>query len=313
MEQQNNQFNSSQTNPINLTPAPINPKKEKSKLILLISAIALTAVIVGGGMYWWMSSKQDDLYKKVVDSQNQGIQSENTLESQTSLPTTCVNQPYGSDHVPVITSISPSSGPIGTKIKIDGCDLYGFEGDFNVVLVRSDGVEVLLDDGRMNSNTITVQSYCTDGFTIGAYSGIASKCETIEATPGVYKVYIKPWGVKSNVSNFTITGNYLAIPDTPALFFSSTSFVQLTWNYDAADYFNIYRSVNLGGPWEKIISNHPQNAHAAVDYAYPKNAKILYYRISSIDGNGNESELSKVSAINIQTNKPVDIVNIINQ
>ena len=66
MEQQNSQFNSPQVNPINLAPAPVNPKKEKSKLIPLISAIVLTAVIVGGGVYWWINNNQ----ARIIPSDN---------------------------------------------------------------------------------------------------------------------------------------------------------------------------------------------------------------------------------------------------
>lgn len=93
----------------------------------------------------------------------------------------------------------------------------------------------------------------------------------------------------------------LPIPNAPILSFVSgeKSFIQINWNYDIADYFNIYRSITPSGPWEKIISNFPKIAHTAVDYNYPKNAEILYYRITTIDKKLNESKPSKISLIKI--------------
>ena len=93
----------------------------------------------------------------------------------------------------------------------------------------------------------------------------------------------------------------LPIPNPPILFFVSgeKSFIQINWNYDIADYFNIYRATTPSGPWKKIISNFPKIAHTAVDYNYPKNVKVLYYRITSADKKLNESTPSKISLIKV--------------
>jgi len=130
------------------------------------------------------------------------------------LKTSCINEPDG---VPIITSISANFGPKGTKIEIIGCNLAGFEGDLDAIFVRSDGAKIPLFGGLWHSSygyteeergklmRITVQSYCESGYETGRYSGIRSSCKKVEATPGVYKVYVTAWGKNSNEVNFTIT------------------------------------------------------------------------------------------------------------
>ena len=105
---------------------------------------------------------------------------------------------------PRITSIVPKSGPVGTKVEIRGCRLSGFEGDFDAVFVRKDGAIIPLY-GEGTSWVIEIQPYCASGYETGRYSGITSPCETVEATPGVYRVYVTAWGKNSNEVAFTIT------------------------------------------------------------------------------------------------------------
>jgi len=96
----------------------------------------------------------------------------------------------------------------------------------------------------------------------------------------------------------------LPIPNAPILssFTGERPFIQMIWNREIADYFNIYRATNPEGPWEKISDNFPQSAHTAVDYDYPKDVELLYYRITSVDKVGNESEPSMISSIRIRNN-----------
>ncbi len=99
----------------------------------------------------------------------------------------------------------------------------------------------------------------------------------------------------------TTTKNNLPVPNAPCLSFltGAKPFIQITWNWDIADYFNVYRATNPDGPWEKIITNFPKSAHTAVDYNYPKATKVLYYRITSVDKEGNESKPSIMSSVRI--------------
>jgi len=127
------------------------------------------------------------------------------------LPTTCKNEPEGT---PVIASISPTSGPVGTEVEIRGCNLAGFEGDLDATFVRSDGAKIGLYGGIWSPEyggvkpgkliKVTIESYCDYGFVTGRYSGIISRCEKVEATPGIYKVSVNAWGETSNEVNFSI-------------------------------------------------------------------------------------------------------------
>jgi hypothetical protein len=128
-----------------------------------------------------------------------------------SLPTTCVDEvhaPGGKDLPPVITSISPTSGPVGSKVEIRGCNLAGFEGDQIAIFERSDGKKLTFYGSGYNEKmmTVTVADNCPTGSETGRYSGITSSCETIQALPGTYRVYVITWGdeFKSNSATFTV-------------------------------------------------------------------------------------------------------------
>jgi len=94
----------------------------------------------------------------------------------------------------------------------------------------------------------------------------------------------------------------LPIPNAPTLSYleGASPFVQINWNWEIADYFNIYRASSLEGPWEKIIGLFPKSAHTAVDYHLPEGVDTLYYKIASVDKEGNESGYSEVSSVNIK-------------
>ena len=124
-----------------------------------------------------------------------------------SLPTTCVDETV-EDLPPIITSIYPASGPVGTKVEIRGCNLAGYEGDQIAIFERSDGKELTFYGSGYSEKmiTVTVETNCPSGYEMGRYSGITSSCETIQALPGIYKVYVITWGddFKSNSATFTV-------------------------------------------------------------------------------------------------------------
>ncbi len=115
--------------------------------------------------------------------------------------------------IPMISSISPSSGPVGTVVEIDGINLSGLEGDLMVTFERMDGKKITLTDtfgdyAKTGDKQIkvTVKEPCQKGETVyGSYSGIPAKCDYVQLAPGIYRVYATPWGKSSNVMNFTIT------------------------------------------------------------------------------------------------------------
>ncbi len=118
-----------------------------------------------------------------------------------------------SQSLPVITSITPSSGPIGTIVEIKGQNLSGFEGDLNVYFEGQDEREILLTDtfgdySKTGSSLIKVKvkEPCQEGEkVIGSYSGMPQECNFVKLDPGEYKVYVRPWGKESNKVKFTIT------------------------------------------------------------------------------------------------------------
>lgn len=91
----------------------------------------------------------------------------------------------------------------------------------------------------------------------------------------------------------------LRTPSTPTLTFNQGAkpFIQINFDYSIAKLFNIYRSISATNGWQKVISNFPSNAHTAVDYDYPKDAKVLYYRIVSVDEQGQESAPSPIASV----------------
>ena len=123
--------------------------------------------------------------------------------------TTCKD---GTESTPVITSLSRTSGPIGTELEIRGCNLSGFEGDLDVYFERTDGKKIMLTDtfGSYPKTggsliKVVVKEPCQQGETVyGRYSGIPAQCNYIALTPGLYKVYTDPWGKTSNTVSFTI-------------------------------------------------------------------------------------------------------------
>ena len=148
----------------------------------------------------------------VNNSVSQNLQTtQSPVTPSQSLPTTCIDEvhaPGGKDLPPVITSISPTSGSVGTKVEIRGCNLAGFEGDQMAIFERSDGKKLTFYGSGYNEKlmTVPIADNCPTGSETGRYSGITSLCETIKALPGVYKVYVITWGdeFKSNSATFTV-------------------------------------------------------------------------------------------------------------
>lgn len=114
-------------------------------------------------------------------------------------------------NLPVINSIYPTSGPIGTMVTIIGSNLNGFEGDMDAMIENSKGETAFLLglDGipsvfQANNQIIRVKiedKICRKGNT---YTGLP--CESyLNITPGVYNIYAYPWGKMSNKVKFTVT------------------------------------------------------------------------------------------------------------
>ena len=107
--------------------------------------------------------------------------------------------------IPVIDSISLDSGPIGSLIEIQGENFSGFEGDLNAWIENTEGIEgIIYGEAGSNNNLIKFtlnSSYCQIDT---SYSGLTCP-DFIYLTPGTYKIYVMPWGQKSNEVVFTVT------------------------------------------------------------------------------------------------------------
>lgn len=124
------------------------------------------------------------------------------------LPATCVDEGQGDlAGPPVITSISPTSGPIGTKIEIRGCNFSGFEGDKDAWIVSEENSNIggfLKGEPSLNSKLIVVTLRSPLCMADNSYSGLP--CQAYSTlTPGKYKIHTTPWGKQSNEAVFTIT------------------------------------------------------------------------------------------------------------
>ena len=109
--------------------------------------------------------------------------------------------------VPVITSITPSSGPIGTIIELKGTNLAGFEGDLDAWIENSKGeIAFLPGIGSTPRADQTIRIKIDSQLCKGNnnYSGLP--CTSyLTITPGVYNIYTQPWGKTSNKVKFTVT------------------------------------------------------------------------------------------------------------
>jgi len=163
------------------------------KITLKIIAILVGVLIVGAVIYYFDGGKttSTDFTTPAVIS--------------TDISTTTVTDP-------VITSISPTSGPVGTVVELRGKNLSGFEGDLVATFEQANGKEYVLTDNfgdypKTGASLIkvTVKEPCQKGETVYAeYSGKSYPCDYDPMIPGVYKVYTEPWGKKSNTVTFTI-------------------------------------------------------------------------------------------------------------
>lgn len=108
-------------------------------------------------------------------------------------------------NLPVITSLSRYSGPIGTKIEIHGCNFSGFEGDLNAWIENNNqGVRgILYGEAGSTSKLIKVTLTSPLCQKDNSYSGLP--CDAwLTLTPGVYEIYTTPLGEKSNELTFTV-------------------------------------------------------------------------------------------------------------
>ncbi len=109
---------------------------------------------------------------------------------------------------PVIDSIKPDNGPVGTVVTITGQNLAGFEGDLDAWIENAAGERAYLPaygpSAFPRTDQIIVQiaeKLCREN---NSYSG--NPCSSyLNITPGSYKIFTAPWGKESNRVNFRVS------------------------------------------------------------------------------------------------------------
>ena len=187
-------------------------KNDQKGFIVQVVIAVIAVLIIGAGVIYYKNNTVRTTPVSPIPDVVNNVPTTTQMTSTTTLPITCKSE---TDGAPVITSLSSYSGPIGTLLKVNGCNLSGLEGDLKLSFERADGKKTLLTDtfGDYPKTSdkliqVRIKEPCQKGEKIiGDYSGIESECQYVELTPGVYKVYTEPWGKKSNVADFTITAS----------------------------------------------------------------------------------------------------------
>ena len=173
-------------------------------MILLV----IVATMAAGLSYYLLTNKA----ATPIPGEVQNNQTSST--TSTSAPTTCVSvdpQTSPEPGQPVITSILPSyvsfsalSFPSLVGIQIHGCNLAGFEGDKNAWIENDKGEKGILYGETNSTNdfiaTTLKPKLCKEDL---SYKG--GECENfLTLFSGMYKIYVIPWGKKSNEVSFEI-------------------------------------------------------------------------------------------------------------
>lgn len=107
--------------------------------------------------------------------------------------------------IPKIYRIDPASTSTGSLVSIFGNNFSGFEGDLNVWIENSSGIKGIIYGEKKFSDDTVIKFYipasvCQQD---NSYTGFPCSA-TLQLVPGNYKIYVNPWGTKSNIVNFKI-------------------------------------------------------------------------------------------------------------
>ena len=195
---------------------------QKGFIVPLIIGIVAVLIIAGGVYFAFEKGKSagvNQVNTSVIPA-NAGIQSQ-TSGSNSSTASSTTTQP-----APVITSINPSSGPIGTIVELKGNNLAGFEGELNAWIENSKGEKAFLPGiGSVPraDQTIRVKidsQLCKENL---SYKG--GQCSShMTITPGTYKIYTYPWGNMSNTVQFTVTASNSSVTSTAWQTYTNTRY-----------------------------------------------------------------------------------------
>lgn len=181
-----------------------NGQPESAAYSFLGDRIEISSIKIDGGIIY-----VDGTFKKDTDG---GCCPTDKKIREFKLENNKLIEVVDSSNLPVIDSITPNSGPVGTIIEIKGKNLNGFEGDLTAWIENSKGEKgVLYSIDQVAGNRIPGAStlirtkieskLCSED---NSYSGLPCG-KYLNVTFGKYKIYAVPWGNRSNEVEFTVT------------------------------------------------------------------------------------------------------------
>jgi RHS repeat-associated protein len=125
---------------------------------------------------------------------------------------------------PSITSLSVSSGPVGTSVTINGTSFGSPQGSSTVTF---NGTTATATSWTSTSIAVTVPSAATTGNVIVTVSGVASNAKSFTVTPHIISLSITSGAVGASV---TITGTtFGSTQGTSTIKFNTTTATPTTW------------------------------------------------------------------------------------
>jgi hypothetical protein len=185
---------------------------QKGFIVPLIIGIVAVLIIAGAYLVYKNESGQGE---ESDQASGQFLISTTTNSTSTASSQVSTN----SQPSPVITSINPSSGPIGTIVELKGNNLAGFEGELDAWIENGDGEKAFLPGiGSVPRADQTIRVKIDSQLCKKNLSYKGGPCSSyMTITPGTYKIYTYPWGNMSNTVQFTVTASASSTVSTSTL------------------------------------------------------------------------------------------------
>ena len=177
--------------------------KQSGYIVPLVIGIVAVIIIVGAYLVY----KNENGKGEEADQVSGQFLTSTTTNSTSVQGATLYSTSTSTQLTPVITSINPSSGPIGTIIELKGNNLAGFEGELDAWIENSNGEKAFLSGiGSVPRADQTIRVQITGQLCKENLSYKGGSCSSyMTITPGTYKIYTYPWGNMSNMVQFTVT------------------------------------------------------------------------------------------------------------
>lgn len=199
-------------------------KNSQKGFIVPVLLVIITLLVIGGGVYVYRDKKSE---VPLVETETQQS-GQNQQQTNTQTPPVTIQQnptsnkpanvvPTTDTATPIITSISQSSGPIGTTVELKGYNLLDNRGDQNLIIENSKGEASSFGFGNPEHLNLS-EKYVSMKFTLnekvckqwGTDAGLPCK-DWMIIIPGEYRIYVAGisngagTNMVSNVVKFTVT------------------------------------------------------------------------------------------------------------